>query len=104
MPASSRKAKADSTIGSPEAGPAAISATIQARVEAVDWAGVHADLDAQGWAVVPELLTDAETASIAGLYQQEQGFRSRVRSSPMRRATTPSALSATAMVPRAVWP
>ena len=44
----------------------------------VDWTKVHADLDAQGWAVVPKLLTHAEADSIAGLYHQEQGFRSQV--------------------------
>ena len=47
-------------------------------MDAVDWAAVHADLDAQGWAVVPKLLTHAEADSVAGLYHQEQGFRSQV--------------------------
>jgi hypothetical protein len=47
-------------------------------VEDIDWRKVHADLDAQGWAVVPQLLTLAEAESIAGLYHQEQGFRSQV--------------------------
>ena len=51
---------------------------IGARVDAIDWTKVHADLDAQGWAIAPKLLTEAEAAFIAGLYGQEQGFRSHV--------------------------
>jgi hypothetical protein len=47
-------------------------------VDGVDWMKVHADLDAQGWAIVPKLLTCAEADSIASLYHQEQGFRSQV--------------------------
>jgi hypothetical protein len=57
---------------------AANSPAIEARVDAVDWLKVHADLDAQGWAIVPKLLADAEADAIAGLYHQEQGFRSQV--------------------------
>ena len=58
---------------------AAVSAgAIEARVDAVDWAAVHGDLDAQGWALVPQLLTHAEADSIAGLYHEERGFRSQV--------------------------
>jgi uncharacterized protein len=52
--------------------------TIEARVDAIDWAKVHTDLDAQGWAVVPKLLTDAEADSVSGLYRQEHGFRSHI--------------------------
>jgi uncharacterized protein len=62
-----------SEIGSP-----ASSAAIQGRVEGVDWTKLHADLDAQGWAVVPQLLTHAEADSIASLYHQLRGFRSQV--------------------------
>src|SRR4051812_37386561 len=51
---------------------------IQARIDAVNWAKVYADLDAQGWSVVPKLLTHGEADSIAALYDQEQGFRSHV--------------------------
>ena len=53
-------------------------AEIQARVDAVDWTKVHADLDAQGWAIMPKLLTCPEADFIAALYRQEQGFRSQV--------------------------
>jgi hypothetical protein len=52
--------------------------TILARIDGVDWAAVHTDLDAHGWAVVPKLLDGAEADSIVGLYHQPQGFRSHV--------------------------
>lgn len=54
------------------------SASIQARVNAVDWTKVRADLDEQGWAIIPKLLTHDEADPIAGLYRQEQGFRSQI--------------------------
>ena len=59
-------------------GPTASPAAIRARVDAVTWTRVHADLDAQGWAVVPKLLTADEADAIAGLYPQDRGFRSHV--------------------------
>ena len=73
-----REAKTDDAGTSPETRPGASSTAIQARVDGMDWTKVHADLDAQGWAVVPKLLTDAEADSIASLYPQERGFRSHV--------------------------
>jgi len=78
MPVNPRKTKANDANTSPENGPAASSAAILARVNTVDWTRVHGELDAQGWAVMPKLLTHAEADSIAGLYHQEQGFRSQV--------------------------
>jgi hypothetical protein len=51
---------------------------VEARLAAIDWPRVHADLDAQGWAVLPNLLTHAEADAIAGLYGRGDGFRSRV--------------------------
>jgi hypothetical protein len=51
---------------------------IKARVDSIDWTNIRTDLDTQGWAVVPKLLTQAEADSIAGLYPQEEGFRSHV--------------------------
>jgi uncharacterized protein len=54
------------------------AAAIQSRVDAVDWTKVYHDLDAQGWAIVPALLTRTEANSIAGLYHQERGFRSQI--------------------------
>ena len=55
-----------------------MATTISARMDAVDWASVHADLDAQGWAVAPKLLSAAEADSISGLYRHEHGFRSHI--------------------------
>src|SRR5262249_25098967 len=54
------------------------STAIQARIDGVDWTKVLADLDAQGCVVVPKLLTHGEADAIAGLYHEEQPFRSRV--------------------------
>lgn len=73
-----QKTKRSSADRSAGAGSATGSGAIQARVEAVDWTKVHSDLDAQGWAIVPRLLTPEEANSIAGLYQQEQGFRRQI--------------------------
>ncbi len=49
-----------------------------ARVEAIDWSKVGTDLDAQGWAILPALLTDPQCDGVAALYDREDGFRSRV--------------------------
>ena len=54
------------------------TSAIEVRVNAVDWTKVYADLDSQGWSVAPKLMTDREAKQIAGLYHQEQGFRSHV--------------------------
>ena len=48
------------------------------RADAIDWPRVSADLDAQGWAILPKLLDPAECEAIAGLYGRDEGFRSRV--------------------------
>jgi hypothetical protein len=45
---------------------------------AIDWAKVSADLDAQGWAVLPGLLAGNHADEIANLYKEEEGYRSRV--------------------------
>lgn len=52
--------------------------SIARRIEAVDWPRVSAELDGQGWAILPKLLDPAEADAIAGLYAREAGFRSRV--------------------------
>jgi hypothetical protein len=44
----------------------------------IDWSGIHADLDAQGWAIAPRLLADAEADFLAGLYRRDDLFRSHV--------------------------
>ena len=53
-------------------------AKIEQRLDAVDWLRVSADLDAQGWAIMPKLLSHAEADALAGLYRRDEGFRSRV--------------------------
>ncbi len=48
------------------------------RADAIDWRHVSAELDAQGWAVLPKLLAGAECEAVAGLYDRGEGFRSQV--------------------------
>ncbi len=40
------------------------------RVVAIDWAGASADLDAQGWAILPRLLPAPECDAMVALYEQ----------------------------------
>ena len=49
-----------------------------ARVAAINWPRVGADLDAQGWAILPELLCATQCSAIAARYAVDDGFRSRV--------------------------
>ena len=51
---------------------------VAVRVQRIDAATLHSNLDAQGWSVVPDLLTPQECDHIAGLYDQGSGFRSHV--------------------------
>ena len=53
-------------------------APIADRVETLDWTRVEAELDADGWATIPGLLTPSEARDVAGLYQSDNIFRSRV--------------------------
>ncbi len=48
------------------------------RVVGVDWAGVGADLDTRGWALLPGLISPGECASIADRYDDDAHFRSRI--------------------------
>jgi uncharacterized protein len=48
------------------------------RVGAIDWLAASADLDAQGWAIFPRLLSALECDAIVGLYGNEERFRSQV--------------------------
>ena len=48
------------------------------RVKTLDWARVSTDLDAQGCAIIDGLLTPEECDAMAGLYQVDGIFRSRV--------------------------
>lgn len=45
---------------------------------AINWPAVHQDLDAQGWAVVKNLLATAECQSLSNLFAGEKTFRSHV--------------------------
>ena len=56
----------------------ASSKDLTGRVTARDWQRVSNDLDAQGCAMIEGLLTPEECAAIAGLYQGDDMFRSRV--------------------------
>jgi hypothetical protein len=54
-------------------------ATVAARIAAIDWGSIAADLDSQGWATIPKLLANEQCDSIAGLYGQgDETFRSRI--------------------------
>jgi hypothetical protein len=48
------------------------------RVEAIDWDRVSQDLNEQGSAVVKHLLSPEECRAVAGLYERDDGVRSRV--------------------------
>jgi hypothetical protein len=48
------------------------------RAAAADWAAVAVSLDAQGWAILPNLLSAGECDGVARLYDESDGFRSRV--------------------------
>jgi hypothetical protein len=49
-----------------------------ARVDAIDWTQATSDLDAHGCAVLKGLLSADECRELAGLYPDDQNFRSRV--------------------------
>ena len=51
---------------------------VDARIAAIDWQAVAAELDDQGWGVLPQLLTPAECRGLAGLYADGSRFRSKV--------------------------
>ena len=48
------------------------------RLEAIDWPTISSDLDAQGWAMMPKLLSTKECDAVASLYQKDEGFRSKI--------------------------
>lgn len=50
----------------------------RARVDSGDWAAITADVNEYGCALTPQLLTSAEAAQIAGLYDHDERFRSTV--------------------------
>jgi hypothetical protein len=54
------------------------------RLGLVDWAGVEASLDVQGFAQLPAILDRTECQTLAGLYSQDTRFRSRIDMSRFR--------------------
>jgi hypothetical protein len=56
----------------------ALDARLHARLAAIDWPALSAALDAEGWAVVPGLLGDADCAALAARYDAPEGFRSHI--------------------------
>ena len=48
------------------------------RLARIDTSALEGDLEAQGWSIVPDLLTAHQCGDVAGLYGEEEGFRSRV--------------------------
>jgi hypothetical protein len=56
----------------------AVAGTIGDGLDAVDWAGVEASLDEQGFAKLPVVLDPAVCDTLACLYLQDAPFRSRV--------------------------
>jgi len=57
---------------------AAPTNALEARLQALDWARIGADLTAHGCATTGPLLTDDECAALAGGYGDDRQFRSRV--------------------------
>jgi hypothetical protein len=54
------------------------SAAVEQRLARLHWPAVERDLDDRGAAILPALLTPEECRALAGLYDQEAPFRSRV--------------------------
>lgn len=50
----------------------------ESRIAAIDWTLVHSDLDRQGWAILPGLLSEAECEATSALYGSSDIFRSHV--------------------------
>ncbi|WP_443478472.1 2OG-Fe(II) oxygenase [Novosphingobium aerophilum] len=48
------------------------------QTDSIDWQTIAADLDNEGWAVLPGLLDEAECDAVAGLYGPSDRFRSHV--------------------------
>lgn len=52
--------------------------TLRRRVDGADWPGLARELDEHGCALTPPLLTSAQCAAIAGLYDRKELFRSTI--------------------------
>jgi hypothetical protein len=55
-----------------------LPSAIATRVDAIDWAHISADLDAQGCAVIDKLFTQQECAALSAFYPDDTRFRSRI--------------------------
>ncbi|MDE2376397.1 2OG-Fe(II) oxygenase [Bradyrhizobium sp.] len=55
-----------------------LAANPATRVDALDWTSITSELDAQGCAVLKDLLTADECCAVAALYPDDSRFRSRV--------------------------
>jgi len=62
----------------------AVAEGIGDRLAAIDWSGIDALLDAQGFASLPVVLEPDECQRLAGLYAQDALFRSRIDMSRFR--------------------
>jgi hypothetical protein len=51
---------------------------IAERVDSIDWKEVAAHLDGHGWATIERILVADECTAIAGLYDDDSAFRSRI--------------------------
>lgn len=49
-----------------------------ARFESLNWPGIARELDTEGYAILPALLTTKECAALTTLYAEDERFRSRV--------------------------
>jgi hypothetical protein len=54
------------------------AAATAARIATIDWERIASDLDGQGHAVTPTLLTPEQCRALAALYERDAAFRSRV--------------------------
>ncbi|MXO98589.1 proline hydroxylase [Altererythrobacter xixiisoli] len=48
------------------------------RITGADWPAIVADLDREGWAVIPGLLSAGQCGDLAALYETGEGFRSHI--------------------------
>ncbi len=51
---------------------------LQARLDGANWPAINAQLDREGWAVLPGLLSDQQCDDLAALYPSDSGFRSHI--------------------------
>jgi len=60
------------------------SASVEARLDRIDWTEVAHALAERGWATTPAVLTPAECAELIRLYPEERRFRSRIEMARFR--------------------